>query len=269
MRSWRRCIVAKGHKYTSPAVKPSHKLVIGFVLVLAGCSTTGEGGVYDFDCPTSPLVQLSVIDVSESGRDEKLIGERLDAVQAIAEFVTDCEGTFIVRAGSSSVANSELLFSGRLGTKGSTEIGRDRKIPAAVEEVMTEIRATLNAALAATTPQGNDLTALLAMVSDFASQFDGEDADLRATLYTDAISTTGLASINQPNLDRTTIQQIVADQRLPRLDNVNVSIRGVGRVGGSLQPPQDYVDLVNDYARSMCNATGASCTVLTSTNAVR
>jgi hypothetical protein len=239
------------------------------VLPLAACSVAGEGGAYDFDCPTSQLVQLSIIDVSESGRDEKLIGERLDAIQQDAEFVTDCEGTLIVRAASGSAANAEPLFSGRLGASGATEIGRDRKIPAVVEETMVEIRETLNSALARATPQGNDLIAMFAIVSDATAQFVDEDVDLRAAIYTDAISTTGTAAINSPNLSRAAIQDIVAEQRPPRLDGASLSIRGVGRVGGTVQPPQDFVDLVTDYARDLCDATGADCAVFTSTNAVR
>lgn len=239
------------------------------MLSLVGCSTTGEGGAYDFECPAEPLVQLSVIDVSESGRDEKLIAERLDAVQADAEFVTDCDGTFVVRAASGSVANAELLFSGRLGTSGATEIGRDRKIAAAVEETMLEIRENLNVALSRATPQGNDLIAMFAIVADVAAQFVDQEVDLRATLYTDAISTTGAAAINEPNLNRTEILDIVAAQRLPRLDGLSLSIRGVGRVGGAVQPPQDYVDTVTDYARGMCEATAANCSILSSANAVR
>jgi len=256
--------------YAKSAVKRLPAFAIGLtVLILAGCSTTGDGGAYDFRCPDLPLAQLSIIDVSQSGRDETLIGERLDAVQADAEFVTDCEGTLIVRAASGSVANAELLFSGRLSTSGSTEIARDRKIPEAVEATMAEIRKSLNTALARTTPQGNDLIAMFALVSDVELQFASKEVDLRASLYTDAISTTGGAAINESGLDRAAVQEIVGAQSLPQLDGVTVSIRGVGRVGGSVQPPQDYVDLVNDYARRICQATGADCAVLTSTNAIR
>lgn len=244
--------------------------LIGVLLApLTACSVAGEGGAYDFDCPTSPLVQLSVIDVSESGRDEKLIGERLDAVQQDAEYVTDCEGTLIVRAASGSAANAELLFSGRLGTSGATEIGRDRKIPEVVDETMAEIREALNVALARATPQGNDVIAMFALVSDVATQYSNDDAELRASLYTDAISTTGGAVINTPNLTRADIQNIVSEQRLPRLEGVSVAVLGVGRVGGTVQPPQDFVDLVADYARGVCDATGADCAVLTSINSVR
>lgn len=239
------------------------------LLVLGACSTSATGGAYDFTCPEAPLVQVSILDISESGRDQKLIGERLDAVQADAEFVTDCEGTLVVTAGSGSVANADVLFSGRLSTSGATEIGRDRKIPKAVETTMEEIRSSLNDALASGSAQGNDLTAMFALVADIATQYANDEVDLRAHLYTDAISTTGGAAINQPGLDRAAVLEIVAAQPVPRLDGVSISVRGVGRVGGAVQPPQDFVDAVTAYARGLCEATGASCTVLTSTAAVR
>lgn len=239
------------------------------LLVLGACSTSAAGGAYDFTCPETPLVQLSIIDVSESGRDEKLIGERLDAVHSDAEFATDCDGTLVVMAGSGSVANADVLFSGRLSTSGATEIGRDRKIPEAVEATMEEIRTALNDTLASGSPQGNDLTAMFALVSDVATQFANDDVDLRANLYTDAVSTTGGAVINEPGLDRATVLELVAAQPMPRLEGVSISVRGVGRVGGAVQPPQDFVDVVTDYARGLCEATGASCTVLTSTAVVR
>lgn len=263
-------VIRVDHKYTASAMKCAPRwTLLPAILVLGACSTSAAGGAYDFTCPDAPLVQLSIIDISESGRDEKLIGERLDAVQADAEFVTDCDGTLVVTAGSGSVANADVLFSGRLSTSGATEIGRDRKIPETVEATMEEIRTSLNDALASGSPQGNDLTAMFALVSDVATQFANQDVDLRANLYTDAISTTGGAPINEPGLDRAAVLELVAAQQVPRLEGVSISVRGVGRVGGSVQPPQDFVDVVTDYARGLCEATGASCTVLTSTAAVR
>ena len=238
---------------------------IALIFTLGSCSAATRGSEYGYDCPDLPLVAFSLIDISNGGRDKRLIGERLDAVQTDAEYVSDCDGTLIVKTWSGSAANSDLLFAGKLITVGATEIGRDRKIPEVVETAMTEIRTNLNTMLSQVSEQGNNLVAGFAIVGEVAEQYGPSSASIHATIYSDGISTSGDAQINKPGLDSEAIAEIVASQRLPRLDGVQVALLGVGRVGGDVQPPQDFVELTKLYAKGLCEMTGATCSVFTNT----
>lgn len=235
------------------------------LLVSACASSGGTGGAFTYDCPADPLVQLSLIDVSNSGRSERIVGERLDAVRIDAEFVADCEGTLIVQTWAGSASTAEVIFAGAIPIAGATEIGRDRKIPKAVDGVMDSVRAKLNAALSRNGTLGSDLLGALSIVADVTEQYAGTAARVRATVYSDAISTEGSAAINEAGLTAIQVADIVANQRLPRLDGTQIAFRGVGRVGGDVQPPQDYVDVVKIYATELCKATGAECSAFVGT----
>lgn len=232
---------------------------------MSACAPSGgTGGAFTYDCPDDPVVQLSLIDVSNSGRSERIVGERLDAVRIDAEFVADCEGTLIVQTWAGSASTAEVLFAGAIPIAGATEIGRDRKIPKAVDGVMDEVRTKLNAALSRNGTLGSDLLGALSIVADVTQQYGGS-ARVSATVYSDAISTEGSAAINDAGLTATQVADIVANQRLPRLDGTQIAFRGVGRVGGDVQPPQDYVDVVKIYATELCKATGAECSAFVGT----
>jgi len=242
---------------------------VSVVLLASSCASSGgTGGAFTYDCPADPVVQLSLIDVSSSGRSERIVGERLDAVRVDAEFVADCDATLIVQTWAGSASTAEVLFAGTIPIAGATEIGRDRKIPKAVDGVMDKVRRNLNASLSRNGSLGSDLLGALSIVADVMQQYEGGSVQVRATVYSDAISTEGSAAINEAGLTAARVADIVADQRLPRLDGTQIAFRGVGRVGGDVQPPQDYVDVVKIYATELCKATGANCSAFVGTTIV-
>jgi len=112
---------------------------------MASCSSQPSVS-FDFECPEKRLVQLSLIDLSSSGRAKDILDERLKTIQSDIERVTDCEGTFSLVAWSVSSASSFRVFQGTLSTSGATEIGRDRKISRAVATTMAEVRAGITEA---------------------------------------------------------------------------------------------------------------------------
>ena len=65
-----------------------------------------------------------------------ILAERLNAIQVDAERVADCDGSLTVVAWGGSASTSEVLYQGQIRVLGASEIGRDRKIPAAVDAVM-------------------------------------------------------------------------------------------------------------------------------------
>ena len=228
----------------------------------AGCSTS-SAGAFDYECPNGKIVLFSLLDLSSSGRTDDILAERLNAIQVDAERVADCEGTLVVTGWSLSSAASTTLFQGDLATTGATEIGRDRKIERVVSETMDSIRDALPDAFAKIDPKGSSLSGAFALAADRnLSLKDGEYLEIR--IYGDAISTVGPDSINDPSITLDDVNTIVGSLAPVDLNGVNVTMVGVGKSGGIVQPPQDYINIVRAYADAVCRHTGAVCTTLTS-----
>lgn len=233
-------------------------------MMLAGCAVeSAQADVFGVDCPTDGLVQISLLDVSANGRNESILGERLDAVQVDVENTADCDGEIVVIAWAGSSSSSKVLFTGSIGTQGATEIGRDRKIPELAASVMGDIKDQLEVAFDEIPADSSDLIGSFYLISDVVQARAARAVQPVAHIYTDAISTGGTARINEPWITPQELSTIVAAQTLPDLTGVSISIHGVGRVAGVSPPPQDYVQLVQDYARGLCARTGAECKLYT------
>lgn len=236
------------------------------LIVLAGCSSVGStSGDYDYECPEDGLVQVTLMNLSNGSRDEVITGERLDAVQVDVERAFDCEASFTLAAWSSSSASTVVLFEGDLVTAGASEIGRDRKIEEAVDEVMAEIRTELEGAFASIDGSSSDMTAAFAIAAD-RFQTAPAGALKRLTILADGISTTGTAENNSPTLTEEDMIALARTLRPVDLAGVEVAILGVGRIAGTEQPPEDYVAKLRVYLEEMCGLTGATCRVASSSS---
>lgn len=240
-------------------------MAVAFVpALLAGCSVeSAQADDFGYECPTDGLVQISLLDISANGRNESILAERLDAVQVDVENTADCDGEIVVIAWAGSSSSSRVLFAGSIGTQGATEIGRDRKIPELAASVMADIKAELTLAFDEIPADSSDLIGGFYLISDVVQARAARSVQPVAHVYTDAISTGGTARINEPWITQQELATIVAAQTLPDLTGVSISIYGVGRVAGVTPPPQDYVQLVQDYARGLCARTGAECELYT------
>ncbi|MFZ9629951.1 MAG: hypothetical protein ACO3C1_11440 [Ilumatobacteraceae bacterium] len=226
----------------------------------------GDASNYNFVCEDGPPEQLSLLDVSSSGRDLGILAERLNAIQVDAERVADCDGSITVVAWGGSASTSEVLYQGQIRVLGASEIGRDRKIPAAVDAVMEEVRGNLNNLMQSTPSGGQDLLAAFSIVSDFVRAGGGANSSAVAvSIYADGIATEGSAQINRPGLSEARIEELIAEQSVPDLSGVPISMFGVGRIGGSAKPPQQVVETTQIYAQDLCEATGAECRTFSST----
>ena len=231
-----------------------------------GCAAVGsDASNYNFVCEDGPPEQLSLLDVSTSGRDLDILAERLNAIQVDAERVADCDGSLTVVAWGGSASTSEVLYQGQIRVLGASEIGRDRKIPAAVDAVMEEVRGKLNALMQATPSGGEDLLAAFSIVSDFVRAGGADQSAFAVSIYADGIATEGSAQINRPGLSEARIEELIAEQSLPDLSGVPISMFGVGRIGGTAKPPQQVVETTQIYAQDLCAATGAECRTFSST----
>jgi len=236
------------------------------LVLVSSCAAAGsQASDYNFRCDDTPLLQLSLLDVSASGRDRDILGERLNAIQVDAERVSDCDGELVVVAWGGSASTSEILFGGQIPVSGASEIGRDRKIPEAVEVVMEEIHDRLNEILPLTEASGHDLMAAFSIVSDFVRSRASQASTVSVHIYADGVATVGSAQINIAGINSARVEEIVAEQNLPNLTGVSIELFGVGRVGGGAEPPQQVVDTTLGYAQSLCEATGADCSTFSST----
>jgi hypothetical protein len=236
------------------------------VLALAGCSSMGSSsGDYDFDCPEGGLAQVTLLNLSNGSRSEIIIAERLDAIQNDVERAFDCEAQFTLAAWSSSSASTVVLFSGQLLTSGASEIGRDRKIKDATDEVMTEIRTKLEESLAIIDGSKSDMTAAFAIAAD-RFQVTPAGTQKRLTILADGISTTGTAENNSPTLTEDDMIRLAQTLNPVDLAGAEVAILGVGRIAGAEQPPEDYVAKLRAYLTEMCGLTGATCRVASSSS---
>ena len=233
------------------------------LVVASACSAVGGDGAFDFECPADGLLQVSLLDVSAGGRVKTILAERLDAVQVDAERVADCDGKLVVVGWTGSSSSSSVLFSGEIPVVGATEIGKDRKIPEAVDKVMGEVRTELNTALVELAADESDLSAGFSLISDLSASSIDQGTFIEAHIYTDAISTGGNARVNDPGITSETVSALLNGLNLPSLNGVVVKLFGVGRVAGVPSPPQDYIDVIQEYASGMCEKTGAECSVFT------
>lgn len=229
---------------------------------MASCSSQPSVS-FDFECPEKRLVQLSLIDLSSSGRAKDILDERLKTIQSDIERVTDCEGTFSLVAWSVSSASSFRVFQGTLSTSGATEIGRDRKISRAVATTMAEVRAGITEAFEKVDPVGSDLFGAFSLAEEQAKSL-GQDEQLEISILTDAITNVSPGSINRSDLTEAKVIEIAQISSRINLRDLKVKMVGIGKTGiEATQPPQDYVLLVKTYARAMCENTGAKCSIQT------
>ena len=229
---------------------------------LGACGNVGSSSEYNFECSEAETSLLSIVSLSSGARDEAILGERLNSIQVDVERALDCESRFTLIAWSSSSASSQMIFDAELATKGASEIGRDRKIPDAAKDVMSEIRDEVQAALDAIDGSTSDMTSAFSIASDFVQSLEPE-VEAEVTIYADGISTAGLAQNNSPTM---TIDDMVSGfSSLAQWDlgETPVLVVGIGRVGGAEQPPEDYVNKLRAYMTQMCEMASTNCRVAT------
>lgn len=217
---------------------------------------------FSFDC-TNGAQRLELVDVTNSRQSEVLVTSVLEHLKAVAEEAADCESRFTVIAYGSSAAASEVLFDGVLSPAGATEIARDRQISATVRPVLAEVESNLTASLVTLQSDVSDPVAAFTLIGDWLTSSDGTGVR-KVDILSDMIGTTGALNMNSPSIDPSVvITQHLPLVELPELSGVAVVMEGVGQVASNPQPPTDFLEAVRALAQALCEATGATCTTVT------
>ena len=240
---------------------------------VSACSVGGARIAYDYRCPkttsgeTKTLDVTAFLDLTASGRDTALLGERLDVLQVELERAADCNARATVIGFTNSTAAHTVLLDRTFHLPGATEIARDRQIPEAIETAMTEIRANINTSLDRLPANGSDMDAMFVLAAEHASTITDPDTSIEVYAFTDGITTVGPLNLDSPDL---TIERAIdlADS-IPASDLHTVDtmvIRGIGKVAGTTQPPTDYVNAVKAHITELCHRSRAhTCTITTET----
>jgi hypothetical protein len=234
------------------------------LLVVANPGSTGSGGV---DCPEEATNSVVLVGLSSSGRDARIIDERRGEVRHQLAVAADCGNDLIVRAWSTAGSVRTLWgVEDRLEIPGQTEAGRDRRINGAVDEAMTTVDERLQRAIHELPADGSDFLAWTDLAVDARYEL-GTDQPISVTVLDDGVQTTA-PDLNQP----LTIEDAtrLASEHAPSADlhDTIVTIRGVGQIAGIPAPAGgEWVPALRVFAKTTCEATGATCTVLAAAGA--
>lgn len=212
-------------------------------------------------CPDGLKVATRVDwDGTGSGRSTQLDTERLAIIEQLATEVAICGGHFTVTGYSSSSGATVTLYDAEITMPGATSNAQLRRVPQAVEDLMTEIESAYPEALASLPAGGSDISGVWRLASEQQAQL-GDGYQFQYVNLTDGLDNVGVT------LDAgLTAEQAVAlanQISVPNLDGAEVTIAGIGRVAGNPVSSHLAEALVAYYDR-LCERTGAaSCLAVT------
>ncbi len=254
---------------TSRRRRRAAALAVGGSILASACGLAGPASTYDYACPTNSkgeeadLATLSFLDLSGSGQDLNILGERLDLLQVELERVADCDGRATVIGFTSSTAAHQVLFDHHFDLEGATEIARDLNLPDEIADAMAKIGFEAQKAIEELPSDATDANTIFVLGSEFATAHADADTVVEIYGFTDGINTTGDANLNVAGLDNEAAIEL-ADYLTPTdLSDVDtLTIRGIGKVAGDAQPPTDYVSAVRAHWQRVCDNSGATtCTI--------
>lgn len=237
---------------------------------ITGCDTThapanlAHGKQIAASCPVGRSVAgRGAIDVSAHMRAVAADAGRLDPIRQLVRRTLICGGRLRVDAFSGSAAATASVFDADLHLPGATENARLRREPAMTDEVMSTIIKQLPAAAERLPLTGSDVLAQFGMSAEYLRQVDpdGSRFALDLVVTTDGAQSEGVA-LTDPAM---TVEQAVrlAEQvRVPSLSGANVRMTSIGKTANPA-PPTVYVDALKAFFTTVCEASGARCTVVT------
>lgn len=242
-------------------------LAAAAIVGLAGCdgmTAPGELGVNQqllATCPDGLLLNTVVHeDASGSGSSKEITTQRLDIIEVLARRTAVCGGTLTVSAYSAGSAATAPIYSGELIMPGATDNARLRRVPAAVDQVMREVRTNWNNALASVPGGGTDIAGMWRLAAEQQAQA-GDGYQLVYVNLTDGLD--NLSGQNIAALSPADAAVTAADIALPELPSAEVTIAGLGRVSGD-PLSSSSVDALVAFYQAACASTGAeSCLAVT------
>lgn len=215
-------------------------------------------GACDAAAPPASLVQL---DGTGSSLSDSITAERMEAVASVTRQTAVCSGHLRVLVFSASSAATTVLFDGSLAQPGATDNARLRRVPEAVEGVMTQVRAKYGPAVAALPQGGSDITAQLRLGAEWIAQL-GKPFRLHLLTLTDGFQTVGV-DLGARVYSTQEIRQLADQPAVPKLTRASVTIAGLGRIAEGT-PPSVVAEGLIAYYQRLCERTGAaSCVSVT------
>ncbi|KOX19052.1 hypothetical protein ADL05_06120 [Nocardiopsis sp. NRRL B-16309] len=205
-------------------------------------------------CGDAPPASLVLVDGTGSSNSEAITAERLDAIGHVARQTAVCSGYLRVAVFSFSSAATTVLYDGSLQPHGATGNARIRRVPALVDEAMTEIRDGYAPALAELPGGGSDITAQLRLGVEWIDQL-GDGYRLNLVVLTDGFHNVGHKPGDEV-LTPAEAEALVNETSVPDLAGASVTVAGIGRVAE--EPPSSaVVEGLVFYYEALCMQTGA------------
>lgn len=227
--------------------------------LLAGCSGSAAGDLGEnqkilASCPPgTPVDTFDLVDGSGSDSSKAITDERLASIESTVRRTAVCGGHLTVRAFSAGSGATTPIYDGNLNLPGATDNARLRRVPAAVKQVMTDIRANYGPAVAALPGGGSDIAGMYRLIGEHATQRPG--TRLEATIYTDGLNNIGVSLDQTLSRDEAfALADTVAVPHLPK--GAQITVVGLGRVAGDPLSSSFITGLVAFYDR-LCTNTGA------------
>lgn len=241
-------------------------LLVAAALSLTACSgyrapgELGENQAILDECPDQKLNTYIQVDGTGSGRSPEADADRLEIIHGLARETAVCGGHITVAGYSASSGATVTIYDDEIALPGATDNARLRRVPEAVELIMSEITATYDEALAQLPDSGSDIAGMLRLAAEQQAQF-GDDYLLRYVNLTDGLDNVGVALDENLSPDQAAA---LADQvPVPTLPGAEVTFAGIGRVAGDPVSSAFTESLIAFYQR-LCERTDAgSCLVVT------
>lgn len=241
------------------AVGISLALTAGMV---AGCTATPPGDLGRWQsllasCPDGkPINSYQAVDGSGTARTDTVTREYVAYIKSQAERVAVCGGHLTVVAfGTNSV--TVPIYDGDLAVEGATDLARLRRVPALVDDVMTEVTNNYQSAVELLPEGGTDVTGLLRLFEEAKTL--RPDMYLEATTQTDGLTNQGVVidRVLSPD-EAAALADTVA---VPDLQGASVAVVGIGRVAGD-PLSSDFIAGMKVFYTRLLERTGAEKTLV-------
>lgn len=221
-------------------------------------STLAQGAGWQQTCPSGKQVAAEIaIDVSGSHRVSGVQGQFEQALRDRASRAAMCGGHLRVEAFSGSDAGTLPMFDGTLGVIGSTTNAKARRVPDAVDGVLSAVQKQFPLDTSRLTP-GSDVVGQLWNGQQYVAQL-GAGYVLDLVIQTDGLDN---MTVSTDQITNVTDARDEADEvTVPDLSGAWVTITGLGETGG--QPVDSSVTAaLTAFYSEVCKRTNAAkCTI--------
>lgn len=237
--------------------------------IATGCNTAPPGTVAHAEqvaasCPTDGRRIAARVDSDESGSSVGVTAKpaRQQVIRETAERTAICGGHLRVTLFSGSMIGVSV-YDGDLQLDGATANSRLRKAPKAVDAVMEQINTALPDAAKRLIDGATDIVGQYQLGAEYTAQHAAAGpVVLEQTILTDGIQTAG-HDLSDPALTTEQAEALAITFSVPDLTGATVRLIGIGRQANDAPLPTPYIAALRTFHTTVCENTGATCTVVT------